>query len=317
MNAVALMGKFLRLGRTRNQGNLDTRPAVTGGWHDMVSLLARERVGAPEADAVEAALRKALANDLFFLEYQPIFDLAGKVVEVEALLRSHEPLLQKIGPSEYIRVAEESNLILPVGERVLQMACRSLAEWRSLELDDVTVAVNVSCMQLVSPGFAEFAICLFEKHQLPPSAIHMEVTETVLTRDTSSMLPQMTALAEAGVCFSIDDFGTGYSTLERLSRLPISTMKIDQGFVREIHSNSRMSRIIHGMVDLGRHLGMTVIAEGVETREQFELLRAVGCEKFQGYLFSKPMGELRIQELLVANYSLALLEEPLAPVVGC
>lgn len=315
MNTASLMWKFLGLDRTRKDANIDAGTAVSGGWHQAASELDRQLLAVPDASPVETALRKALAHDLFFLDYQPIFDLEGKVIEVEALLRSHEPVLQKIGPAGYIPVAEESKLIFPIGERVLLMACSSLAEWRSLGLHDVTLAVNVSCMQLVSPGFAEFALRVFEEHQLPPSAIHMEITETILMRDTSAMLAQMTMLAEAGVCFSIDDFGTGYSTLERLSRLPISTMKIDQTFIREIHSNSRMSRMIGGIVELARHLGLDVIAEGVETQEQFELLRAIGCEKFQGYLFARPMGASRMRGLLAANHSLTP-EAELPPAVG-
>ena len=316
MNAIALMGKILGRGEESNHGQSDRNPAFSSGWNEVISLLDRQPVVALEANPIEAALRNSLLHDRFFLEYQPIFNLAGRVIEAEALLRSHEPLLQKIGPSAYIPVAEETNLILPVGERVLRMACASLAEWRGLGLDDVTVAVNVSCTQLVSPGFAELALRLFEKHQVLASAIHMEVTETLLPHDTSSMLAQMTMLVEAGICFSIDDFGTGYSTLERLSRLPITTMKIDQSFVREINSNGRMFHIIRGMVDLARHLGMDVIAEGVETEEQFELLRAVGCERFQGYLFSRPLGATRIRELLIANRSPVPPEQLLPRAVG-
>jgi EAL domain-containing protein (putative c-di-GMP-specific phosphodiesterase class I) len=313
MNANALMGKFLSLGRARNNGKLNVNPVLSGGWDQTVSHLDRQPVIALDANPVEAALRKALVNDSFFLDFQPIFDLGGKVTEVEALLRSREPLLQKIGPSGYIRVAEESNLILRVGERVLLMACRSLAEWRRLGLESVTMAVNVSCLQLVSPGFARFALGLFEEHRIPAATIHMEVTETKLARDTTSMLAEMSLLAEAGVCFSIDDFGTGYSTLERLSRLPVSTMKIDQSFVREMQDNSRMCLTIRGMVDLARHLGLNLIAEGVETQAQFDLLRAAGCEKFQGYLFSRPVGTPQIRELLVAN---RLLVPQVAPAVG-
>ncbi len=310
------MGKFLSLGRARNHGKLNVNPVLSGGWDEAVSQLDRQPVIALDANPIEAALRKALADDSFYLDFQPVFDLGGKVTEVEALLRSQEPLLQKTGPYGYIRVAEESNLILRVGERVLLMACRSLAEWRKLGLEGITMAVNVSCMQLVSPGFGAFALGLLKEHGIPPSAIHMEVTETTLTRDVTSMLAEMTLLVEAGVCFSIDDFGTGYSTLERLSRLPVSTMKIDQSFVREMQGNSRMCATIRGMVDLAGHLGLNVIAEGVETQAQFELLQGAGCRKFQGYLFSRPVGTEQIRELLAANQPPVPQVKDLAQAVG-
>lgn len=315
MNAIALMGKFLGLNGAR-RGDAAAAPARLSGWDRTVSLLESRTVVKPEHNPVEAALRKALVTDLFFLDYQPIYDLAGKVIEVEALLRSHEPLLQKIGPAEYIRVAEECNLMVTLGERVLLLACTALAEWRSLGLSGVTVAVNVSCLQLINPGFAEFVLQLLDQHRIPPTAIHMEITETIRMPDTSAMLAQMTILSDAGVCFSIDDFGTGFSTLQRLSRLPICTMKIDQSFVQELPGNGRVDGIMRGMIDLARHLGMEVIAEGVETQQQFDLLVAAGCQQFQGYLFNRPMSEPRMRELLIANYSLLVPQERLTRIAG-
>ncbi|HEX3987625.1 MAG TPA: EAL domain-containing protein [Acidobacteriaceae bacterium] len=297
------MGKILGVGRARDHGDRKSNPALPGGWEEAVSLLDRQPVVAPDVSPVEAALRNALENDRLFLDYQPIFNASGKVVEIEALLRSRDPLLQKAGTSEYIRVAEESNLILAVGERVLLMACRGMTQWHDLGVHDVTLAVNVSCMQLVTAGFARLALALFEEHRIRPATIHMEITESKLARDTTSMLAEMTLLAEAGVCFSIDDFGTGYSTLERLSRLPVSTMKIDQSFVREIRSNERVFATVQGMVDLARHLGLEVIAEGVEMQEQLELLRSAGCTKFQGYLLGRPVGAPAMTDLLIANRS--------------
>jgi EAL domain-containing protein (putative c-di-GMP-specific phosphodiesterase class I) len=248
---------------------------------------------------IEAALRESLANGSFSLSYQPIFDRAGGIVEVEALLRAQHPLLQRIGPSEFIPIAEEAGLILPIGELVLRMACARLMEWRTLGLDAVHLAVNVSCIQMVHPDFAESVLRIFAESRLPADVLHLELTETTLLRDTPPLLAQMLLLVEAGVAFSIDDFGTGYSSLERLSKLPISTMKIDQSFVKEIEHNGRTLSIVRAMAELARHLGLDLIAEGVERAEQREILSAIGCQKFQGYLLSRPLGAEEVLSLML------------------
>jgi EAL domain-containing protein (putative c-di-GMP-specific phosphodiesterase class I) len=248
---------------------------------------------------IRSALRAALASGGFLLNYQPIFDLEGRVVEVEALLRAQHPLLERIGPAEYIPVAEETGLILPIGDLVLRMACARLRDWRASGLDTVHLAVNVSCIQMVNPGFAERVLSIFAEHEIPPGVLHLELTETTLLRDTPPLVAQMQLLAEAGVAFSIDDFGTGYSTLERLARLPISTMKIDQSFVREIEQNQRALGIVRAMADLAQHLCLDLIAEGVEHSEQVAMLTAIGCRKFQGYYFSRPVSGEEILALML------------------
>jgi EAL domain-containing protein (putative c-di-GMP-specific phosphodiesterase class I) len=249
---------------------------------------------------IESALRTALAAGSFSLNYQPIFDHEGRVVEVEALLRARHPLLERMGPAEYVPVAEATGLILPIGERVLRMACARLSEWRSSGLDRVQLAVNVSCIQMVSRGFAERVLAIFAEHAIPPEVLHLELTETTLLRDTPPLVAQMELLAGAGVAFSIDDFGTGYSTLERLAKLPISTMKIDQSFVREIEGNQRALGIVRAMADLARNLNLDLIAEGVERAEQVTMLAAIGCHKYQGYFFSRPVSGAEILDLMLA-----------------
>lgn len=248
---------------------------------------------------IEAALRATLAADEFSLSYQPIFDRERRVVEVEALLRAQHPLLARIGPAAYIPVAEETGLILAIGEHVLRMACDRLSEWRDRGIDSVHLAVNVSCIQMVSPGFADRVLAIFAEHAIPPEVLHLELTETTLLRDTPPLVAQMQILAQAGVAFSIDDFGTGYSTLERLATLPISTMKIDQSFVREIEHNSRALGIVRAMADLARHLSLDLIAEGVEDAEQVKILSQIGCHKFQGYFFSLPLSAEEILALML------------------
>lgn len=274
----------------------DDRAEADGTVPSFWSRVAQHR----RTRSIEAALRASLADGSFSLSYQPIYDQTGRIVEVEALLRAQHPQLQRIGPSAYIPIAEEAGLILPIGEQVLRMACAQLAEWRSLGLNGVHLAVNVSCIQMVNPHFAETVLDIFAEHQIPPELLHLELTETTLLRDTPPLVRQMQLLAEAGVSFSIDDFGSGYSSLERLSKLPISTMKIDQSFVKEIEHNSRTLSIVRAMTDLAQHLKLDLIAEGVERAEQLEILKAIGCHKFQGYFLSRPVTADEMVTLMLA-----------------
>jgi EAL domain-containing protein (putative c-di-GMP-specific phosphodiesterase class I) len=292
MKIATLFETLLKPGRALSRGSRwDAEPSVSSpGRRTSQHRRSRE---------IESALRAALAEDGFSLSYQPIFEKAGHIVEVEALLRAQHPLLARIGPGEYIPVSEVTGLILPIGENVLRMACERLAKWRASGLDAVHMAVNVSCIQMVSPGFAERALGILSEHGIPPEVLHLELTETTLLRDTPPLEAQMRLLAEAGVAFSIDDFGTGYSTLERLAKLPISTMKIDQSFVREIEHNSRALGIVRAMADLARHLDLDLIAEGVEHAEQVTMLSAIGCHKFQGYYFSRPVSAEQILALML------------------
>jgi EAL domain-containing protein (putative c-di-GMP-specific phosphodiesterase class I) len=276
-------------------------PSPEERWSHASSVVWQRLSGLWSANAIERALRRCLARGKFFLHFQPIFQQDGRIVEVEALLRTHDPLLQRIGPAEYIPIAEESGLILPVGEQVLRLACARLSEWRSSGVDSVRMAVNVSCIQLLSPSFAERAVSIFTEYSIPPGLLHMELTETTLLRDTIPLTAQMQKLAEAGVSFSIDDFGTGYSSLDRLSKLPISTMKIDQTFVREIDQNSRALGIVQALADLARHLHLDLIAEGVESAGQIEALSVIGCRKFQGFLLSRPLPPDAVLALMLAG----------------
>jgi EAL domain-containing protein (putative c-di-GMP-specific phosphodiesterase class I) len=301
MNLTTLLDTLLGSGNSVLADNgLIRDNAVPSFWH-RVALRRR-------AQRIEVALRASLAAGSFTLNYQPIFDQFGRIVEVEGLLRAQHPLLKSIGPSDYIPVAEERGLILPIGEQVLRMACDRLSEWRAAGLDGVHLAVNVSCIQMVSPNFAERVLEIFAEHQVPPGILHLELTETTLLRDTPPLVAQMRALAEAGVAFSIDDFGTGYSTLERLAKLPISTMKIDQSFVREIDYNNRALGIVRAMADLARHLHLDLIAEGVERTEQLEILNAIGCHKFQGYLLGRPMAAEQVLALMLDGKKKRLAE---------
>jgi EAL domain-containing protein (putative c-di-GMP-specific phosphodiesterase class I) len=241
------------------------------------------------ATEVEVALRNALSTSQLEVYYQPIYNNIGHLSRVEALIRGVDEFLRKTGPAVFIPVAEESGLILPLGQWVLNESCRQMAEWRAMGIASFQLAVNVSARQLVQPSFAEKVLQTLQRHQLPPQILHLELTETTLMNDFSSMIHSMKRLAEAGVLFSIDDFGTGYSSLARLSELPISTVKIDRSFVLKLTDNAPAVGIVRAIVHVSRHLNLEIVAEGVENAEHIRILRELGCDLFQGFYLGRPL----------------------------
>ena len=244
---------------------------------------------ATSAVDIEGALRDAIKTDNLQLAYQPIFDVTGKLARVEALVRGVDPLLAGIGPNGFIPVAEESGLILPLGKWVLQNACRQMAAWRAQGMPTFQFAVNVSARQLVQQDFATQVIDTLNQHGLSPGLLHLELTETTLMRDLSSIAATMERLAGVGVLFSIDDFGTGYSSLARLSELPLSTIKIDRSFIAKLLHSDAAVGIVRAIVHMSQHLQMELVAEGVEAPEHLALLLDLGCHMFQGFCLCKPL----------------------------
>ena len=245
----------------------------------------------------EADLREAIRSGQLALHYQPQVDDAGRVTGAEALLRWPHPRRGMISPGEFIPLAERTGLILPMGAWVIDTACAHLAELaRRPETAGLTVSVNVSVHQIREPDFVVKAVAAIERHGVNPQRLKMELTESVFARDMDDLITKMKALRQYGVSFSLDDFGTGYSSLSYLKRLPLDQLKIDQAFVRDLLTQQRDLAIARTIVDLGRSLNMSVMAEGVETREQLQILESMGCRHFQGYLFGKPMpfGDLRM-----------------------
>jgi diguanylate cyclase (GGDEF)-like protein/PAS domain S-box-containing protein len=246
----------------------------------------------PEMDAqmqdrrrLELDLRKALLADQFELYYQPLIQLAsGEVAGFEALIRWNHPERGLVGPNEFIPVAEEIGLIVPLGEWVLRQACRDAAAWPG----KITVAVNLSAAQFRNPMLALSVVSALGQSGLAASRLELEITETVLLQDDRAVLDTLHQIRDLGVRISMDDFGTGYSSLSYLRSFPFDKIKIDRSFISELGKENDCVAIIRAVTRLGSSLGMITTAEGVETEQQLEILRAEGCTQVQGYLFSKP-----------------------------
>jgi EAL domain-containing protein (putative c-di-GMP-specific phosphodiesterase class I) len=210
-------------------------------------------------------------------------------------LRWRHPLRGLVSPAEFIALAEETGLILPIGNWVLQTACRQLASWAGqVALSTLTVAVNVSARQFHLADFVDQVLAQLQSTGADPRRLKLELTETMLVTQVEEVIAKMQALKAHGVSFSLDDFGTGYSSLAYLKRLPLDQLKIDQGFVRDILTDADDAAIARMVIALADSMDLTVIAEGVETEPQRELLASLGCHNYQGYLFGKPVP---IQEL--------------------
>ncbi|MCX7174101.1 MAG: EAL domain-containing protein, partial [Proteobacteria bacterium] len=240
--------------------------------------------------ALEADLRVAILQDQFLLYYQAQVVDAGRLTGAEALLRWRHPERGIVSPAEFIPLAEDTGLILPLGHWVLQTACNQLAEWAGLpEMAHLTIAVNVSPRQFRLPTFVDEVVAILEHHGANPQRLKLELTESLLVEDMEDVISKMSALKAKGVGFSLDDFGTGYSSLSYLKRLPLDQLKIDQGFVRDILTDPNDAAIAKMVVALAGSMGLAVIAEGVEIEAQRDFLEHHGCHAYQGYLFSRPL----------------------------
>jgi diguanylate cyclase (GGDEF)-like protein len=239
--------------------------------------------------AVATRLRQALPNAEFVAHYQPQVDLGtGHVFSTEALLRWKQPDGSLVLPGEFIRIAEETGVIVPLGEWVLREAAGQAARWRRDGRPDLSVAVNLSPRQLRRPGFPEVVAGILEEAGLPAAALQMEITEGMLMVQSQENLGVLEELARMGVRLAVDDFGTRYSSLAYLQRYPIQALKIDRSFVSGIGEDTSQTAIVTAIIAMAQSLRLEVIAEGVETREQAEFLKARGCEAAQGYYFGRP-----------------------------
>ncbi len=251
---------------------------------------------------VRAGLRRALEQHEFLLHYQPQIDLAsGAVVGAEALIRWHHPEHGWIPPSRFVPVAEDSGLIVPIGEWVLREACRQLAAWRATGMPDLTVAVNLSGVQFKRGNVERTVAASIEEFGLPPRLLELELTESILIKDTESMLATVRQLKEIGVRLSIDDFGTGYSSLSYLKRFNVDKLKIDQSFVRDFSSDPDDAAIVRAIIQMAASLNLRTIAEGVETADVRDQLSACGCSEAQGYYFARPLPPVEFERFVKAN----------------
>jgi predicted signal transduction protein with EAL and GGDEF domain len=244
-----------------------------------------------ERAAMEARLRRALQSGQgLSLQYQPRIDLAtGAVAGMEALLRWHDPDLGAVAPANFIPVAEESGLILPIGEWVLREACRQNRAWQDAGLPVLPVSVNLSAVQCRQAGLEEVVLDALGSASLAADCLELEVTETSIMHDIEAVGGTLEALRARGIRLSIDDFGTGYSSLAYLKRLPLDRLKIDRSFVRDAPHDADDAAITAAIVGMARTLGLRTLAEGIETESQLEFLRRLGCEEAQGFLFSRPL----------------------------
>ncbi|APV50357.1 hypothetical protein BWI17_12035 [Betaproteobacteria bacterium GR16-43] len=248
---------------------------------------------------LENGMRRALARDEFFLEYQPVYALGGRyIVGAEALLRWRHPELGVVPPARFIPIAEDSGLILEIGEWVMREACRQSREWAKAGLREMPLRVNLSGIQLRQKNFIEVMQRAMADHGRGAAHLEFEVTESVLITEAEMATGVLEALSRQGLKIAIDDFGTGYSNLSYLKRLRIDKLKIDKSFIRDLAVDPAGAALTQGIVGLAKSLGLRVTAEGVETAAQLEFLEAAGCDEAQGFFFSMPLGADAMAELL-------------------
>ncbi len=250
---------------------------------------------------METYLRRAIDNNELRILYQPQVDLDGRVESVEALVKWHHPKLGRISPGQFIPIAEESGMIVPIGAWVLRQACLQNAAWQAAGLRPIRVSVNVSAVQFARPDFVGTVAAALEESGLSPRYLDLELTESILVRDLQESAALMSVLRDVGVSISIDDFGTGYSSLSYLRRLPADTLKIDQSFLRESTVDTGSLAVIQTIVSLAHNLGLTVVAEGVETAAHLDIIRIAGCDKAQGHFFGEAITPDEVPPLLLES----------------
>lgn len=253
----------------------------------------------------ENMLREALDKNQFVLHYQPKVRASDALpVGVEALIRWQHPERGMVSPNSFIPLAEETGLIIPIGEWVLRQACRQQAEWQKAGLPAVPIAVNVSALHFHQKYFVDQVTSIVAEYGIKPELIEFELTESIVLRDAEATVSIVRLLKEKGFQLSIDDFGTGYSSLSYLRRFPVHCIKIDQSFVRAMtHSNDDLA-LIEAIATIGRSLRLKLVAEGVETRQEFKLLQNLGCDELQGYFFAKPMPPESFMEWYAARQAI-------------
>ena len=271
-NADAAMYHAKRLGGT----GYSFEPSMNADAHEQIELL--------------HDLRLAQERGQFVLHYQPKYEApAGPIIGAEALLRWNHPTRGLVGPDLFIPTAEKTGLILSIGDWVINEACRQMREWIDAGQSHWTIAVNISALQFAHASLVETVRGALARHNVPPSCLTLEVTESTAMRDAEASLAVLKRLSGLGVTISIDDFGTGYSSLLYLKRLPATELKIDRGFVNQLENDNEDAAIVSAIVALAQQLNLRIVAEGVETTAQQKFLTGLGCDSLQGFLLGKPM----------------------------
>ncbi|GGH09747.1 putative bifunctional diguanylate cyclase/phosphodiesterase [Silvibacterium dinghuense] len=273
--------------------------AKKSGGSQFVFVSHEISAAALEVNDLEAALRQALKENGFRILYQPQYATTGELRGLEALLRLEDPVKGTISPERFIPVAEESGLIMRIGNWVLEEVCRQIAEWSRHHLPPVRVAINVSPLELVRADYAQNVRRVLVSYGVDAARLEIEITETSVMRNLEDAARQMLDLAAVGVQFSVDDFGTGYSSLQHLHQLPISTLKIDRSFIERMCDEPEARQIVQAILSLGHSLGMQIVAEGVEREEQLLLLQAMECDHLQGFLWGRPQEAAVVPGLLL------------------
>jgi predicted signal transduction protein with EAL and GGDEF domain len=251
---------------------------------------------------LESSLRQALERQEFELHYQPKIDFpTGRISGVEALLRWRHQELGMLGPTRFISIAEETGLIVPIGRWVLKNACQQNIAWHREGLPELTMAVNLSARQFNDENLLQDVADILDETGMDAALLELEITESMLMHNVEKAIKTLNGLKQIGVRLAIDDFGTGYSSLSNLKKFPINTIKVDRSFIRDIPGNPEDMGITDAIIAMGRTLSLTVVAEGVETKEQAEFLRQRACDEFQGFYFSKAVQPAEFAKLLRAQ----------------
>jgi EAL domain-containing protein (putative c-di-GMP-specific phosphodiesterase class I) len=249
--------------------------------------------------SLETSLRRALEKEEFVVHYQPRVAVDTlRITGIEALVRWQHPQLGLVAPAEFIPLAEDTGLIVPIGEWVLQTACRQNRKWQAQGFPPLRIAVNICARQFQQADMAQVIVRVLDRADLDPRHLELELTESSIMNNAEFAIDVLTRLKQMGVKISVDDFGTGFSSLNYLKRLPIDALKIDQSFVRDATTDPDDAALVMAVITLGHNLRLKVVAEGVETEEQLRFLHLLRCDEIQGLLFSRPLPADELSKLL-------------------
>ncbi len=289
---VALSDRSVNADELLRNADMAMYAAKAGGKNSVQSFEQTMHRSVVERFELRTELPRALENDELRIDYQPIVSLqAGRLVGVEALVRWQHPTRGRLAPGQFIALAEETGLIVPLGRWVLERACAQVREWELGRPDGspLYVSVNVSIRQLHEDDFPDGVAEILAHTGLTPQSLVLEITEGLLADDREAMVRRLQALKQLGLRIAVDDFGTGYSALSHLQQFPIDILKIDKSFIDELHTNAQKADLVQGIVRLGESLHLDVIAEGIEHAQQADRLRAMRSPLGQGFLFSRPI----------------------------
>ena len=282
--------------------------AKNSGKNDVVLFRDKDHTASLERLRLENALRRALEHQEFELLYQPVVSMNGRVQGLEALLTWRHPIYGSISPKQFIPIAEETGLIIDIGSWVIQRACLEAASWHKAGHRAARISVNVSALQFERRDFLETVAAALALSKLPPDRLELELTESYIMKDLPQAAARLTQIRNLGVSIAIDDFGTGYSSLSYLNMLPVDSLKIDQSFLRNLHEPEGSLAVIQSIVRMAHSMNLSVVAEGVETRAELDLVRVLGCDKVQGHVYGPARRREETEALLAANDSLRPVE---------